>query len=110
MDKVFIGVKDNIVVNTIVIDDENINLIARIKDEFAYDFLVECNDNQVIPGWDFDGVGVVPPKPFDSWVFNQETRQWQTPIAYPTDGKFYKWDEPTISWIEIIQDMPVEIE
>jgi hypothetical protein len=36
MDKVFVGVKDNLVVNTLIIDDENIDLITRIKDEFAY--------------------------------------------------------------------------
>jgi hypothetical protein len=109
MDKVFVGVKDNFVVNTLIIDDENIDLIENIKAEFGYSFLVVCEDSQVSIGWDFDGVGVVPPKPYDSWVFNQETRQWQTPIAYPTDGKSYQWDETTVSWNEIIQDIPTII-
>jgi hypothetical protein len=109
MDKVFVGVKDNLVVNTLIIDDENINLIANIKDEFGYEFLVQCDDNQVSIGWDFDGVGVVPPKPYDSWVFNQEIRQWETPIAYPIDGKPYQWNESTISWLEIVQDIPNDI-
>ena len=109
MDKVYVGVKDNLVVNTLVINDENIDLIANIKTEFNYDYLVVCEDNQVSIGWDFDGVGVVPPKPYDSWVFNQETRQWQTPIAYPINGKSYQWNESTVSWDEVIQDIPIAI-
>ena len=109
MDKVYVGVKDNLVVNTLVINDENIDLIANIKTEFNYDYLVVCEDNQVSIGWDFDGVGVVPPKPYNSWVFNQEVRQWETPIQMPDDDKAYKWDEATISWVEIVQDIPHDI-
>jgi len=40
------------------------------------------------------------PKPFTSWVLNQSTWLWETPIPMPTDGKSYKWDEATISWVE----------
>jgi len=106
MDKVFVGIKDNLVVNSVIIDDEKTDVIARIKDEFNYDHLIECDDNQVVPGWGFDGVGVIPFKPYDSWVFNQETRQWEAPTPMPVDYKFYKWDESTISWIEVIPDLP----
>jgi len=42
----------------------------------------------------------IPLKPFESWVLNENTCQWETPLPYPTDGKDYLWDEPTISWIE----------
>lgn len=42
----------------------------------------------------------IPVKKFQSWVLNEETCRWQAPIPYPTDGKRYEWDEPTISWIE----------
>jgi hypothetical protein len=41
------------------------------------------------------------PKPFESWVLNEETCQWEAPVAYPIDGKNYYWNEETISWIEI---------
>ncbi len=43
----------------------------------------------------------VPPKPFPSWVLIEETCEWVAPIPYPNDGKSYRWDEPTISWIEV---------
>ena len=43
----------------------------------------------------------IPLKPFESWVLNENTYQWETPLPYPTDGKDYLWDEVTISWIEV---------
>jgi hypothetical protein len=41
------------------------------------------------------------PKPYASWTLNQSTWLWESPIPYPNDGKLYKWDEPTTSWVEI---------
>jgi len=43
----------------------------------------------------------IPPQPFASWTLNEETCLWDAPTPYPTDGKVYRWDEPTISWVEI---------
>jgi hypothetical protein len=43
----------------------------------------------------------IPPKPFNSWVLNENTCNWEAPINYPTDGKSYKWNEETLTWIEI---------
>jgi len=43
----------------------------------------------------------IPPKPFEYWVLNPKTFNWDPPIACPTNGKFYEWDELTQSWIEL---------
>jgi hypothetical protein len=43
----------------------------------------------------------IPQKPFPSWLLNTNTCQWQAPVPYPNDGKFYKWNEETQSWVEI---------
>jgi hypothetical protein len=43
----------------------------------------------------------IPPKPFPSWVLNQTTAQWEAPVAMPTDGKKYSWDEDVTDWVEI---------
>lgn len=43
----------------------------------------------------------VPPKPFASWVLNEDTCLWDAPVPYPDDGKRYKWDEETVNWIEV---------
>jgi hypothetical protein len=43
----------------------------------------------------------IPPKPFNSWVLNETTCLWDAPTPMPEDGKPYRWDEDTLSWIEI---------
>ena len=40
----------------------------------------------------------IPPKPFASWVLNEDTCQWKAPVDMPTDGGMYSWDEATTSW------------
>lgn len=37
-------------------------------------------------------------KPFDSWILNTDTYQWEAPIAYPTDGLNYTWSEENGQW------------
>ena len=46
----------------------------------------------------------IPPKPFNSWLLDEETCLWNAPVAMPTDGKMYKWDEDTTSWVEIVME------
>ena len=43
----------------------------------------------------------IPPKPFDSWVLNEETCLWDAPVPYPTDGGMYRWDEDTLAWVTV---------
>jgi hypothetical protein len=43
----------------------------------------------------------IPPKPFASWVLNEDTCRWNSPVPYPTDGKRYKWDESIVNWVEV---------
>lgn len=38
---------------------------------------------------------------FASWVFNETTCAFEAPTPRPIDGKIYRWDEPTTSWIEV---------
>lgn len=45
----------------------------------------------------------IPPKPYASWVLNETTCLWDSPVPYPTDGKRYMWDEATTSWIEMTE-------
>jgi len=45
---------------------------------------------------------VLPPQPFASWALNEDTCLWDAPTPMPQDGKPYKWDEPTTSWVEIV--------
>lgn len=40
----------------------------------------------------------IAPKPFDSWVLDEETCRWQAPTPYPTDGLMYQWVEADLNW------------
>ena len=41
----------------------------------------------------------IPPKPYESWTLDEDTCQWQAPVAYPSDGQGYVWKEDTQTWI-----------
>ena len=54
--------------------------------------------------YDKDRDAFIPPKPYASWVLNESTCLWDSPVAYPTDvgtpeaPKMYTWNEETTSW------------
>ena len=46
------------------------------------------------------------PQPYPSWILDSDAK-WQAPVQYPVEeGKFFTWDEPTLSWVEVI--LPTE--
>ena len=53
-------------------------------------------------GYTYDSVrdAFIPPQPYPSWVLNEDTCQWDSPVPYPTDDLMYSWDEDTTSWVE----------
>ena len=52
-------------------------------------------------GWSYTDQ-FYPPKPYASWVWNQEIYNWEAPEPYPDDGKEYAWDEITKTWWQIL--------
>jgi hypothetical protein len=44
----------------------------------------------------------IPQQPYASWVLDEATCLWEAPVAMPTDGKFYEWNEATTSWKELV--------
>jgi hypothetical protein len=40
----------------------------------------------------------IPPKPFPSWLLNEETCLWESPVPYPDDGQNYVWNEESTTW------------
>jgi hypothetical protein len=103
--------------------DEN-NIVTRVlvtDNDFpneGYDWLVETfggtwvqtSYNATIRK-NFAGIGFnydetrdafIPPKPFESWLLNEETCNWEAPKPYPTDEKPYNWDEESQEWIEYV--------
>jgi hypothetical protein len=48
--------------------------------------------------YDIERDAFIPPKPFESWVLDDETCCWEAPIPYPTDGFTYQWNEAQLAW------------
>jgi len=40
----------------------------------------------------------IPPKPYNSWILNESTCNWNAPVARPDDNNMYKWNEEILNW------------
>ena len=52
--------------------------------------------------YDEDRDAFIPPKPFNSWILNEDICLWEAPVAKPDDGERYTWNETNLNW-EIIE-------
>lgn len=42
----------------------------------------------------------IEPKPYESWVLNENTCQWEAPVPRSDPNKLYTWDEENLRWVE----------
>jgi len=54
-------------------------------------------------GYYYDSIrdAFIPPKPYPSWILNENTCLWESPIPYPNDGNNYFWNEETENWEQL---------
>lgn len=96
-------IKDNNVVDIIIFDNPSSELLELFKSEHSVDQVLLANDKTVIGGT-FDGSKFWEPKPYESWIKNEELGEWEAPVAYPEpehEGIAYLWNENTLSWDKI---------
>jgi hypothetical protein len=108
--------QDNIVTEVIVGIDETELIEGKSPEAWYAEFRGQvCKRTSYSGSYrkNFAGVGFtyyqsldafVAPKPFHSWLLNDETAQWEAPIAYPADGLIYQWNEETLDWEAVIYD------
>ena len=60
-------------------------------------------------GYTYDAVrdAFYAPQPYPPWTLNDDTCLWESPVAYPDDGKLYVWDEATQAWT-LLPEGPTE--
>jgi len=63
---------------------------------------VALHKNYAGIGYTWDGTGFAAPQPYPSWIKNTESYLWEAPTPKPTEDKVYAWDEPTLSWVEVV--------
>jgi hypothetical protein len=60
----------------------------------------------------FAGIGMIydpindwfyTPQPYQSWTLDSDAN-WQPPVAYPNNEKFYQWNEDNQQWIEVTNE------
>ena len=53
-------------------------------------------------GYTFDSErdAFIPPKPYPSWILNEDTCLWDSPVARPEGEGLWDWDEDSLNWIE----------
>lgn len=51
--------------------------------------------------YDVNRDAFIPPKPYQSWILNDQTCLWESPVKYPSDGKDYIWDETMQVWMQL---------
>ena len=58
-------------------------------------------------GYTYDAArdAFIAPKPFNSWLLDEDTCQWQAPVPYPTDDLMYEWDEELTDWKPTIKEI-----
>ena len=49
--------------------------------------------------YDADLDAFITPKPFDSWLLNEETANWEAPVPMPEGN--YRWEEDSVSWLQV---------
>jgi hypothetical protein len=101
--------KNNIVTRVLVGDNNDPNgdegyqwLIDNLGGTWiktSYNGNIRKNYAGVGYAYDEDLDAFIPPKPYDSWILNEDTCQWQAPAKYPEDGKLYFWNESEQNWV-----------
>jgi len=56
-------------------------------------------------GYTYDEIrdAFIPPKPYESWILNEDSCLWEAPVEYPNDDNQYNWNEETQTWDLITQ-------
>ena len=110
----FAKVENNIVTKVIVAEQDVIDsgLFGTGWVQTSYNTQGGVHKNGGTPlRKDYAGIGYtydlsrdafIPPKPFASWVLNETTCLWEALTPYPIDDKRYTWDEPTTSWVVVV--------
>ena len=120
----FARVKDGIVTNVIVAEQEFIDSYQDTEPgiwvqtsyntrggvHYLTDSTTPSSDQSKALRKNFAGKGYIydrgrdafyTPQPYPSWTLNDTTCIWEAPVAHPSDGKLYDWDESSKSWVEI---------
>tara|TARA_R110002126_G_scaffold205327_1_gene352565 strand:- start:1174 stop:1485 length:312 start_codon:yes stop_codon:yes gene_type:complete len=94
-------IKDNIVVNIAVFEDDITEDILQIFKEQHNADLVILTDKNAFIGGDYIEGQFRSACPFSSWSWDKIEKEWIAPIPMPKDDKFYYWSEEIQNWVVV---------
>ena len=118
----FAQLENNIVINVIVVANETIidengkeseqkgidfctNLLGGTWKQTSYNGRIRKNYAGIGYVYDKSRDAFISPKPYNSWTLNETTCQWKAPVDYPIDDKIYIWNEETLTWDAINEQL-----
>ena len=96
----FAKIEDGLVTNVIVAEQDFIDSQDGTWVQTSYNTRGGKHYDQDGNGYTFDSDkdAFYSPKLYPSWTLNDATCQWEPPVAYPSDGERYEWNEETTAW------------
>jgi len=96
----------NIVTDVLVAEQDFINS-GVVGDSFLWvqtSYNGSFRKNYAGAGYTYDSVrdAFIPPKPYPSWLLDEDACQWNAPVPYPTDDLMHTWDEDLVNWVEVV--------
>lgn len=97
----FAKIENGIVTEVIVAEQDYIDTLDGQWVQTSYNANIRKNFAGI--GYTYDDVrdAFIAPKPYNSWVLNEQTCQWEAPTPMPKNNKMCYWDEATTSWVEV---------
>lgn len=86
---------------------------------FGLDTLWKQTSYNAVFRKNFAGVGFIydekrdaflEPRPYATWVLNNDTCKWEAPTPYPNDGRRHAWDDYTNTWVDLGEKLGTTIE
>ena len=101
MTQYFAEIDDNNIVTQVIVAGQSfVDSLGGKWVETAMDGSIRANYAGISYTYDPVKDAFYAPQPFQSWTLNDKF-QWEAPVAYPTDGKMYQWDEASKTWLPV---------
>ena len=94
-------IEDDIVTQVVVAEQAYIDTKEGTWVQTSYNASIRKNYAGIGDTYDSTRDAFIAPKPYPSWVLNEDTCNWEAPVTIPDDGKQYKWNEATTNWVEV---------
>jgi len=113
--------ENNVVLAVHIVNDDVVSVDGAESEQVGIDFLTGLHGHSLWKQTSYNGTfrknyagigytydssrdAFIPPKPFNSWILNEDTCLWEAPVAYPADGSMYSWNEENLAWEAINEE------